>query len=159
MKMKKKPFGMKINPATSPIQPERFSGFHTGTDFEVFPEELNKEIEVFAICNGQILRKNRVSGYGGVIIQQCSINNSPTTVLYGHLSISKSSANVGDEARKGEKIAVLGDDKSSDTDGERKHLHLGMHKGQNVSLKGYVSTEKELDQWISAENYLELMND
>ena len=26
----KKPFGIKINPANSPVQPERFSGYHTG---------------------------------------------------------------------------------------------------------------------------------
>lgn len=33
----KKPFGIFITPQNSPVQPERFSGFHTGTDFEILP--------------------------------------------------------------------------------------------------------------------------
>src|SRR4030067_1140465 len=32
----KKPFGIFITPQNSPIQPEKFSGFHTGADFENF---------------------------------------------------------------------------------------------------------------------------
>jgi hypothetical protein len=31
----KKPFGIFINPETSPVQPERFRGYHTGVDVEV----------------------------------------------------------------------------------------------------------------------------
>src|SRR5947209_4518700 len=30
----KKPFGIYVNPANSPVQPERFSGYHTGADAE-----------------------------------------------------------------------------------------------------------------------------
>src|SRR3989338_10346295 len=37
----KKPFGKYITPADSPVQPERFSGYHTGADFEVFSNEIN----------------------------------------------------------------------------------------------------------------------
>lgn len=38
----KKPFGVFVTPQNSPVNPERFRGYHTGTDFEVFENELNK---------------------------------------------------------------------------------------------------------------------
>jgi hypothetical protein len=45
----KKPFGIFITPQSSPVQPEHFRGYHTGADFEIFPEELNVDVAV----NGQ----------------------------------------------------------------------------------------------------------
>src|SRR5579863_6635904 len=30
----KKPFGIYVTPQNSPVQPEKFTGFHTGIDFE-----------------------------------------------------------------------------------------------------------------------------
>src|SRR3989338_610817 len=50
----KKPFGIKISPTSSPVSPERFSGYHTGVDFEVSEEELNLNVPVFAICMGPL---------------------------------------------------------------------------------------------------------
>lgn len=147
----KKHFGIKISPDSSPVQPERFSGFHTGTDFEVMLEELEKEIAVYAICDGKVLQKSKIGGYGGVIVQKCSLKNQSVTIIYGHLSINKVLKNYFDA---GEKIAILGKDKSEDTDGERKHLHLGIHKGGEINLRGYVNTEEKLKQWINIENYL-----
>lgn len=35
-------------------------------------------------------------------------------------------------------MANLGNGYSSDTDGERKHLHLGIHLGEVVDIRGYV---------------------
>ena len=42
----RKPFGILIDPETSLVQPERFRGYHTGTDFEVFPEEAEAEVYI-----------------------------------------------------------------------------------------------------------------
>jgi hypothetical protein len=151
----KKPFGIKVSPQNSPVQPERFSGYHTGTDFEVTSEELNKEVIVYAICGGEIIQKKRVSGYGNVIAQSCSLENQPVTVLYGHLSFSGSvSVKVGDHPLAGEPVAVLGADKSADTDGERKHLHLSIHKGKIIDYRGYVSLEGDLKNWFNPEEYI-----
>lgn len=150
----KKPFGIYITPQTSPVQPERFKGFHTGTDFEITPDELEKKIPVFAITDGKILRKEIVSGYGGVIIQSGTISGSSITILYGHINIAQSGVEVGQEIKGGAKIAILADDKSYYSDGERKHLHLGIHKGEEVDLRGYVDSKDQLDNWINIESLL-----
>ena len=144
----KKTFGMFITPQNSPVQPERFQGYHTGVDFEIFPEELNTEVSVRAVCSGELKLKRYVSGYGGVAIQECELNNEPITVVYGHLKLSSITANTGENISTGDIIGILGDAFSNDIDGERKHLHLGVHKGEEIDFQGYVQTEKELDFWI-----------
>jgi hypothetical protein len=144
----KKPFGIYVTPQNSPVQPERFTGFHTGTDFEIFPGEENQSVSILAICNGKIIFKNTVGGYGGVIIQACVINNEAVTVLYGHLSLAKSPALMNTEYKKGDIIAILGQGFSAETSGERKHLHLGIHKGNDIEFRGYVQNEKDLSVWL-----------
>lgn len=150
----KKPFGILIDPKTSPIPGERFSGYHTGTDFEVFSEETNVDVEVRAICEGEILQKKKISGYGGVIIQSCILNGEEATILYGHVKLSDSPAEIGKIFFQGDKLSILGADGSVDTDGERKHLHLGIKKGKRIDIRGYVSNKKELINWINAEEIL-----
>ncbi len=144
----KKPFGIKISPKDSPVSPERFSGYHTGTDFEVFPGEEHVDIPVVAVCSGVIQDKRVISGYGGVVIQQCEHQEEPLLVLYGHLRITSVKQNAGDELRVGESFAVLGTGSSAQTSGERKHLHLGIIKGTRVDVRGYVQRESELAGWI-----------
>jgi len=151
----KKPFGIYITPQNSPVQPERFSGYHTGTDFEVTSDELNKEVPVFAISDGVILEIRKVSGYGGVIIQSAKINGENTTVLYGHILINESfTPTKGDNISKDTKIATVAPNKSEYSDGERKHLHAGIHKGTDISYAGYVNTKTELSAWLNIENFL-----
>ncbi|MBU2028660.1 M23 family metallopeptidase [Patescibacteria group bacterium] len=144
----KKPFGILISPQNSPVSLEKFSGYHTGTDFEIFPEETDVDIEVRAICGGEILQKKKVSGYGGVIIQSCVLNGEVVMVLYGHLKLSNAPAEIGKTFFRGDKLAMLGADGSADTDGERKHLHLGIRKGDTVDVRGYVSNQNELTNWL-----------
>lgn len=144
----KKPFGIFVTPKTSPVQPERFSGFHTGADFEIFPEELSADVFMRAICDGALLSKRTASGYGGVLVQSCQLGGQDVTVIYGHVALSSVSAKVGDEIIYGENIALLGADKSKDTDGERKHLHLGIHRGKSINILGYVADEKSLSDWL-----------
>ena len=142
-----KPFGIWITPDSSPVQPEKFKGYHTGLDLEIFQEEISAEVFVRAICDGDIVRKGFVAGYGGVVVQECLINKKPATVLYGHLDMNtiKKEDNV---LVKNEIIGQLGKGNSNETDYERKHLHMGIHRGTIVDLRGYVSSEKELVNWI-----------
>jgi hypothetical protein len=143
----KKTFGMYITPQNSPIQPERFTGYHTGTDYEVTPEELNQPVTVNTICSGKLLIKEYASGYGGVAVQACLLKNKPITVIYGHLKLASIIWNKGDTIEANITLGVLGANKTSETDGERKHLHLGIHLGPDINIRGYVSTADQLTGW------------
>ncbi|MDD5489906.1 MAG: M23 family metallopeptidase [Candidatus Moranbacteria bacterium] len=144
----KKPFGIFVTPQNSPVQPEHFRGYHTGTDFEIFPEESNADVSVRAICDGKIAVKKTATGYGGVLVESCELDGQPITVIYGHLKLSSITNKVGDALAKGEEIGILGKAYSAETSGERKHLHLGVHKGTTVNILGYVQNQSELSGWI-----------
>lgn len=146
----KKPFGLFVTPQNSPVQPEKFRGYHTGTDFETFPEEASADVPVRAICDGKLLVARTASGYGGVAVESCKLNDQPITVIYGHLKLASITKKSGDSLAQGENIGVLGKGYSAQTDGERKHLHLGIHRGGGVSLLGYVQKQSDLSQWIDA---------
>lgn len=151
----KKPFGIYITPQTSPVQPEKFIGYHTGTDFETTPAEASADVMVSTICSGKIRVRQIVSGYGGVIVQDCTIEGQTVVVLYGHINITGSSVPpVGVEAKGGDKIGLLAPANSEYSGGERKHLHLGIHKGSTVEYHGYVQSQSELSGWLSVESYL-----
>ena len=143
----KKPFSIYITPKTSPVQPEKFMGYHTGTDFETFPSEANSNIPFYAICEGKILQKRTATGYGGVLVQACTINKQTVTVIYGHIKLSSISKNAGNNLMLGEQIGFLGQP-PAETDGERKHLHLGIHKGSAVNILGYVQRQSDLSGWL-----------
>jgi murein DD-endopeptidase MepM/ murein hydrolase activator NlpD len=150
----KKPFGLKVTPQDSPVRPERFSGFHTGVDFETFPEEQEAEVAVYAICDGPLLQRRFVSGYGGVVIQSCILESRDITVVYGHLKLGSIGLKIGDRVLAGDRLGILGKGFSPETDGERKHLHLGIHLGKEPSLAGYVQKESGLKNWLDAAKYL-----
>ena len=144
----KKTFGTYITPENSPIQPERFKGYHTGVDFEILPQELDKDVPVYAICSGELKLKQFSSGYGGVVVQICQLNERPITVVYGHLRLSSLINNIGDNLDIGDNIGLLGDDKSSETDYERKHLHISIYNDSEINIRGYLNSEEELLNWI-----------
>jgi murein DD-endopeptidase MepM/ murein hydrolase activator NlpD len=146
----KKPFGIYITKANSPVQPERFSGYHTGTDFETFLEEASVDVSVSAICSGKLLSKRTASGYGGIVVQSCVYDGQPVTVIYGHLRLSSVQPGVGETLQPGDYIGYLGTGYSTETDGERKHLHLGIHKGSVLNILGYVQSKEGLSGWIDA---------
>lgn len=155
-RVSKKPFAIKISPSDSPISPEKFSGYHTGVDFEIFAEEKDSEINIYAICDGPLISKKFVSGYGGVAIQSCNLHDQDVTVIYGHLKLSSISAKLNQNLDQGQLIGILGQGFSEETDGERKHLHLGVHKGEEINLLGYVQTSNLLENWIDPLTYLNL---
>ncbi|HLN19417.1 MAG TPA: M23 family metallopeptidase [Patescibacteria group bacterium] len=150
----KKPFGIYVTPQNSPVNPERFTGYHTGTDFETFPEEADLDVTVNAILPGKIVYKKWTSGYGGLLVEESMIDNSPVTIIYGHLNLYSIDKKIGSELTKGERIGVLGKGYSKETDGERKHLHLAIHKGTVIDLKGYVKSKNELNNWIDPDSLL-----
>jgi murein DD-endopeptidase MepM/ murein hydrolase activator NlpD len=149
----KKYFGLFITPQNSPIQPEKFSGYHTGTDFEIFSGEENIDVPVKAVCSGKLLMKKSATGYGGVAVESCSLNGEPITVVYGHLKLANVAYNTGDKINAGETLGILGRGYSTETSGERKHLHLGFHKGVAVNILGYVQNKSELSDWLDPCQY------
>jgi len=148
VRVTKKPFGIYVSPNDSPVSPERFSGYHTGLDFETTPQEQDIPIVVRALCDGILLLKKYATGYGGVAVQSCVLEGQPVTVIYGHLKIDSVSTQVGAAIKHGDTIGILGKGFSSETDGERKHLHLGMHKGTAVNILGYVQSRIDLSSWL-----------
>jgi len=143
----KKEFGTYVEPGNSPVSPEVFKGYHTAIDFETFKDEQDVEVPVYAICNGPLVVNRWAQGYGGVIVQSCKINGMDVTVVYGHLDLS--SVPLKDNFKFGEFLGYLGDAYSYETDNERKHLHLGIHKGSEINLLGYVQDPTELENWIN----------
>ena len=148
----KKVFGQYITPQNSPIQPEKFTGYHTGVDIE--EDQNDVDVPVFAISDGTVKFSGKVSGYGGVLIYETTINNETVTILYGHIRLSSATKSVGEEVSKGDKLAVLGSPYFSETDGERKHLHFSIHKGSAIEYRGYVQNQSELSNWISSDDVI-----
>lgn len=144
----KKPFGIYIDPKTSPVQPEKFRGYHTGTDFETFPDEASTDVLVRAVCTGPVVMKRVATGYGGMLVQQCVLDSVRVTVIYGHMKLASISVDIGDEREEGDVIGILGTGGSRETDGERKHLHLSIHKGTAIDIRGYVADKQSLSLWL-----------
>jgi len=144
----KKPFGIKISPSDSPVDPEKFSGYHTGVDFETTEAEQNMAVPIYTICAGKLLVKKQATGYGGVVVQACEINKQAVTVVYGHLQLASVTGKINQELKAGERLGLLGQGYSPETDGERKHLHLSVHVGTQIILLGYVSEQAQLSSWL-----------
>lgn len=150
----KKSFGLKVSPENSPVTPERFFGYHTGVDFETTPAEQNSAVAIYAICSGPLVLKKSARGYGGVAVQQCQINGDDVTVIYGHLKLSGLTGQTSEILKGGQQIGILGQGYGPETDGERKHLHLGIHLGKQINLLGYVQKSTDLNQWLDISNLL-----
>lgn len=136
----KKTFGMYVTPSNSPVKPERFIGYHTGVDVEY--GDVISDVPIKAIADGNVVVSRQASGYGGVVV----IKHGEIYAIYGHLRLS-SMVKERVMVTKGEQIGVLGKGFSSETDGERKHLHFGISKTN--SIKGYTATKTELENnWI-----------
>ena len=143
-------FGVYVtsDPDHNPIDPpERFTGYHVGLDYEVSRDELEQDVPVYAICSGTVAYSGSAEGYGGLLIQRCTIDGQDATVLYGHLS-SSDLPHTGADLSAGERIGLLAPARSGDSGGNRKHLHLGIHRGTEIETLGYVQTEGEIAQFL-----------
>lgn len=145
----KKTFGQYI-PADGS---DRFSGYHTGDDIEV--TDITVEVPVYVVHTAQIVNKQTVSGYGGVVVLEFTYNNIVYHALYGHLDLNSVTAKVGDTVAGGTQLGNLGDDRSDETDGERKHLHFGLYPYTGVELyAGYVTDDTDLVSWVNPSDFL-----
>ena len=142
-RVSKKPFGILIDPATSPVQPERFSGYHTAIDIEA--QDIEEEVDVFAIADGTTAFQRTIEGYGGVTGIRHEIDGETLLGIYGHLD-RESIRGIGD-VKAGQKIGVLGEGFTSETDNERKHLHFGLYADEDDNVAGYVSRKSQLASW------------
>ena len=153
-------FGLYVtpDPDQNPIDPpERFSGYHAATDFEVSQGELEGDVPVYALCGGKVIFSGFVRGYGGVVVHRCVIEKQHVTVLYGHLAL-EGLPPEGRRVRAGDTLGLLADANSHESGETRKHLHLGIHKGKRLVLAGYVQTEEQLKQYIDPQSVLSLLN-
>lgn len=141
----KKPFGIYVSPQDSPVQPERFTGYHTAVDVEY--EDVSDDVPVFAINDCEVVISRIAQGYGGVFIINTEIDGSDHSVIYGHIRPS-SLPQANAEYKKGAQIGFLGTGYSSETDGERRHLHFGVLTDSGTDLRGYVQNKDELSGWL-----------
>ncbi len=148
----KKPFGIHITPSNSPVQPERFSGYHTGADAEfgdlpAGEAGVSDEVDVRAIADGTVEIARTADGYGGVVVLEHIIDSTTYHAVYGHLDPADLPS-VGATVKQSDHLGRLGDGGTNETDGERKHLHLAFYKGSEPNLKGYIGSESELAEWL-----------
>lgn len=143
-------FGLRVtpDPAENPIDPpERFEGYHTALDYEISEGELEEDVPVYAICRGNVVYSGFAEGYGGLLVHRCRIDGQDVTVLYGHLAL-EGLPSEGVTVKQGERIGILAPADSYASGGTRKHLHLGIHKGRELDVRGYVQTEEELREFV-----------
>ncbi len=142
----KKFFGTYVTPQSSPVQPERFTGYHTGVDVEY--GDVTSDVPVRVIADGVVQRSGWVSGYGGMVAISHTVNGKRLFSLYGHLRPS-SLPSVGAHVTQGQQIGVLGTAYSNETDGERRHLHFAIITSSTLTVKGYVANKSDLStSWI-----------
>lgn len=130
------------------------AGYHVAEDIE-YTDVLQEEIAVRAIAQGVVRRIGSVSGYGGVLVVLHTIGDRQVHAIYGHIDVTSSNLSQGDLVEKGEFLANLGDHKSEETDGERKHLHFALYEGEELRLQGYESSVKDIESWINPHNFFE----
>ncbi len=168
-RVSKKPFGIFVSPENSPVSPERFRGYHTGVDAEIFMGEEKKNIFVSAVADGTVVSVRFATGYGGLVVIEHEIKGSVPNIIegkkiygiYGHIRLSSIIIRSNDFVKAGDIIGVLGEAYSDDTGGERKHLHFGLFSagadpafgGQFLNsipdIRGYVERKEELQNWLN----------
>lgn len=146
----KKPFGIYITPQNSPVEPERFTGYHTGADAEY--QDVSADVPVYAIADGVVVLSQTTSGYGGVLMIEIDLDGSKHTVLYGHIRPS-TLPKVGQNVTRGQQIGLLGTGYGLETDNERKHLHFAILSGNRLDIKGYVQSQSQLSDWYDPLSY------
>ncbi len=136
----------------------RFNGIHDGDDLETTADEANQKVPVFAVADGAVRQVGRVNGYGGLLIIQYDLAGQTITANYGHISLSQTKLKVGDKVTAGQVVSYLGVACSTETDGERKHLHFAIHQGSSIDVAGYVQTQAQLDGWLNPKDLLKQLS-
>jgi len=126
---------------------DRFVGYHVADDIEF--TDADEAVPVYAIADGTVVYANWVSGYGGLLILEHVIDGVIYQALYGHVDPASLTQKIGESVLMGQQVAVLGDESLQETDGERKHLHFGLHKGTERRFQGYEASSEEVEYWIN----------
>lgn len=133
----------------------RFTGFHTGVDIEVEPEDIAKDVPVYAIYTGMVELVEEALGYGGVLTIRHSFGNRTLAGVYGHVRLRDIRVKKGYGVTSGQLLGYLGGNNSLETGGERKHLHFGLYSSGVTDIRGYVNSESELkSNWINPTAFL-----
>lgn len=133
--------------------PTKFFGLHAADDLEIFLGEEDEDVPVYAVAGGTVSFMGSVIGYGGVIL--ISIGGENLTVLYGHIGLRDTEVKTGATVKPGQLIAYLGKGFSSETSGERKHLHFALQKSKNQYFRGHEPSQASLNKnWINPQNFL-----
>jgi hypothetical protein len=131
---------------------DRFVGFHVADDLEF--ADVAGEVSVSAIANGTVVQAEFVSGYGGLVRIEHSIDGEKITALYGHLDLKSVNLEIGESVVKGQELGFLGDHESAETDGERKHLHFGLYEGNQIRINGYEARENAVKSWLKSQELI-----
>lgn len=142
-------FGQTVTTNDMPTCGFPFQGIHNGDDLEAYEYEAKTIVPVYAVSQGKVVFKNYVDGYGGLLVIQTQLDNQDVLLNYGHVNISTAKVALDETVLPGQEIAFLGEGCSSETNGERKHLHFAIHKGTTLDLKGYLQTPEELENWFN----------
>ena len=133
----------------------RFNGYHSGVDVEILPSDMDKDVPVYSIYTGTVAFVGNASGYGGVATIWHRLGDSQVLGVYGHLRLRDIKVSRGQKVKSGEIIGYLGANNSSETDGERKHLHFGLNKTESKSILGYVNSREDLaEDWLDPAKFL-----
>ncbi|MDO8424918.1 MAG: M23 family metallopeptidase [bacterium] len=130
---------------------DRFTGYHVAEDLEVLPD-VRGDVPVRAIADGTVRYAGWVAGYGGVMVvrhDDIAAAGVAMHAIYGHLDMASVRVRAGDVVAQGEVIGVLGDDRSRETDGERRHLHFALYQGEDVRLQGYERDARAVSRWLN----------
>lgn len=131
---------------------DRFTGYHVGDDIEYTDTE--QVIPVRAMADGEIEIREWVSGYGGLVRIKHVIDGQVIHSLYGHIALSSVSLKVGDHIKAGQFLANLGKGYSTETDGERHHLHFAIYAGNDNRINGYEQSSTGVSRWINPQMFL-----
>ena len=130
---------------------DRFIGYHVADDIEY--TDVQGDVPVYAIADGEVVYINWVSGYGGLLIVRHIVDDVAYRALYGHIDPNSVALSVGDQVTMGQQVALLGDESPQETDGERKHLHFGLHQGDEHRVQGYEATTAGVATWINPSEF------
>jgi len=125
----------------------QFEGIHVGDDLEITAAELKQEIPIYAISNGTVRQASVVGGYGGLLITQNKVDGEIVTAYYGHIDLKSIKYSAGQSFKAGNLLGYLGDNCTTETSNERKHLHFAIRKGTSIDVRGYLSNNSELNEW------------
>ncbi len=133
---------------------DRFEGYHAGDDIEY--ADAAGDVPVRAITHGRVRLSKWVSGYGGLVVVEHALDGKTYQALYGHIDLGSTRHAVGDTVSQGDVLGILGDDRTAETDGERRHLHFSIAESEPdapVRTAGYAASPAQLAQWLNPSDF------